>query len=145
MLRSPKPITARMSERAGAGVDLITVMTMTHVGEATGIVRAAAKAGVPVAMSFTTETDGRLPTGETLGEAIVAFDREGEAALAYYMINCAHPDQFCDVIEKGADWTFRIRGVRAKASRQSNAELDEAEALDVGDGTRIVSPQDPNS
>ena len=116
-----------------AGVDMITVMTMTHVGEATGIARAAAKVGIPVAMSFTVETDGRLPTGETLGEAIAALDSEGEAAPAYYMINCAHPDHFRDAIEQGADWTYRIRGVRANASRFSHAELDEAETLDAGD------------
>lgn len=116
----------------GSGVDLITAVTMTHFGEAQGIARACARREVPLALSFTVETDGVLPSGQSLREAIRALDAEAWSRPAYYMINCAHPDHFRLVLETGADWTGRIRGIRANASRLSHAELDEAEVLDDG-------------
>ena len=88
---------------ADAGVDLITVMTMTYAAEATGIARAAKAHGVPVSMGFTVETDGRLPSGQLLGEAIAELDACG-AAPAYYMVNCAHPDHFRDTLAAGGAW-----------------------------------------
>jgi len=117
---------------ADAGVDVITAMTINTIGEATGIVRAAKDVGVPVAISFTVETDGRLPTGDLLGEAIDAVDEATGQAAAYFMVNCAHPDHFRDVLQHGERWTARIGGVRANASRLSHAELDESETLDQG-------------
>ncbi len=121
----------QMEALAEAGVDLATALTMTHVGEAVGVARAAQAAGVPVAISFTVETDGRLPVGTTLGEAITAVDEATGGAPLYFGINCAHPTHFIDRLE-GA-WTKRIGLVRANASRQSHAELDEATELDAGD------------
>jgi homocysteine S-methyltransferase len=117
---------------AAAGADMITVMTMTHVEEAIGIANAAAAAGIPAVISFTVETDGRLPTGQDLGEAIEQVDREADVPPAYFMVNCAHPDHFRPVVETGAAWTSRIRGLRTNASRMSHAELDEAAELDAG-------------
>lgn len=116
---------------AEAGADMVTAITMTNVNEAIGVAKAARSAGMPVAISFTVETDGTLPSGEALGDAIAAVDAATGNAPAYYMINCAHPDHFADVLD-GA-WVERIRGIRANASRMSHAELDEAEALDAGD------------
>ncbi|WP_329609779.1 homocysteine S-methyltransferase family protein [Paracoccus benzoatiresistens] len=124
--------SAQVATFADAGVDMITVMTMTHSGEAIGISRAAKAAGVPVSMGLTLETDGRLPTGQPLAEAIEEIDGSG-AAPTYFMINCAHPDHFRDVLAAGGPWTSRIGGVRANASRKSHAELDEATELDAGD------------
>ena len=117
---------------ADAGVDLVTAITMTNIPEATGLARAAANAGLPCVISFTVETDGKLPTGETLEEAITAVDALGEARPIYYMINCAHPTHFASVLAEGGDWTHRIRGLRSNASCLSHAELDEAEELDDG-------------
>ncbi len=116
---------------AEAGVDLITAVTMTHSGEATGIVRAAQAAGVPVAVSFTLETDGKLPSGETLGDAIKLTDTATGGEPVYYMINCAHPTHFMANLDGG--WVTRIGGIRANASRMSHAELDVATELDPGD------------
>lgn len=113
-----------------AGVDMISAITMTHAGEAMGIARACAKRDVPLALAFTVETDGHLPTGQPLKDAIAELD--ADCPPAYYMINCAHPDHFRHVLDEGADWTRRIRGLRANASRLSHAELDEAEELDDG-------------
>lgn len=118
---------------AEAGVDMISAITMTNVGEAVGIVRAAREVGLPVVISFTVETDGSLPTGQSLGDAIRAVDAATDAAPAYYMVNCAHPDHFSDAVTARSDWTHRVGGLRANASRLSHAELDDAETLDEGD------------
>ena len=118
---------------AEAGADLVSAITMTYAEEAIGVVRAAQAAGVPVVVSFTTETDGRLPSGQALGEAIAQVDAATEAAPVYYMINCAHPAHFTDALAGVNGWAGRIRGVRANASMQSHAELDTATALDAGD------------
>jgi S-methylmethionine-dependent homocysteine/selenocysteine methylase len=120
-------------EFAAAGADLITATTMTYVDEAVGIARAATAVGLPVVISFTVETDGRLPTGATLGEAISAVDAATGSAPAYYMVNCAHPTHFADALDPHEAWTRRIGGIRANASTMSHAELDEAEELDAGD------------
>jgi len=114
-------------------VDLVTAMTLTHVEEAIGIARAADAAGLPAVISFTVETDGRLPDGLALGEAIEAVEADDCASPAYYMINCAHPSHFAEVLEPGARWVERIRALRANASALSHAELDDSAELDEGD------------
>ncbi|MFN0265010.1 homocysteine S-methyltransferase family protein [Tepidamorphus sp. 3E244] len=124
--------TTQIRAFAEEGADMVTAMTMTHTGEAAGVASASAQAGLPVAISFTVETDGRLPTGQELGEAIAETDALSLKVPTYYMINCAHPDHFRDAVSRGEDWTKRIRGVRANASRMSHAELDNAEELDDG-------------
>lgn len=115
-----------------AGADMASAVTMNYFEEAAGIAIAAKAAGMPVAVSFTVETDGKLPTGETLRSAIERLDKLTGNAPAYYMINCAHPEHFNDVLENGA-WLERIRGVRANASTKSHAQLDESTELDIGD------------
>jgi S-methylmethionine-dependent homocysteine/selenocysteine methylase len=117
---------------ADTSADMVCAVTMTYADEATGITRAALDAGLPGAISFTLETDGRLPSGQGLGEAIEQVDAETDGGPAYYMINCAHPTHFENVLGD-APWTERIRGLRANASTKSHAELDEAEELDEGD------------
>jgi len=116
-----------------AGADLVTAITLTYPEEAIGIVRAAQDANVPVVIGFTTETDGRLPSGHTLEQAIRVVDQATDTGPAYYMVNCAHFDHFGPALAADADWTARIRGIRANASRLSHAELDEAQTLDDGD------------
>lgn len=118
---------------AEAGADLISGLTITNVPEAVGIVRAARDAGSPVVISFTVETDGRLPTGDPLGDAIEAVDSATGGSVAYFMINCAHPSHFADVLADGGRWKERVRGIRANASRCSHAELDAMTELDEGD------------
>jgi S-methylmethionine-dependent homocysteine/selenocysteine methylase len=129
---------AQIRSFAEAGVDVVTGITLTYAGEALGIVRAAEAVGLPVVISFTVETDGRLPSGQTLGEAIDEVDALSDGAAAYFMLNCAHPSHFYDVLEPGSRWTDRIRGLRANASRLSHAELDEAEELDMGDPEELA-------
>jgi homocysteine S-methyltransferase len=113
--------------------DMVSAFTMNYVEEAIGIARAAAAAGVPAAISFTVETDGRLPTGDTLRQAITRVDDATGGTPAYYMINCAHPTHFRDALAGGEAWVARIGGLRANASKRSHAELDRASDLDAGD------------
>ncbi len=122
---------------ARAGVDMITAMTLTHAAEAAGIATAASEIACPIAIAFTLETDGRLPSGQSLGEAIAEVDSQSDAAPLYYMINCAHPDHFREVLEGGQSWIRRIGGIRSNASRLSHAELDAAESLDDGDPVEL--------
>jgi homocysteine S-methyltransferase len=117
---------------AAAGADMICAVTMTNIPEAIGVVRAAEAVRMPVAISFTVETDGRLPTGQPLAEAIMTVDAATGDAPAYYMVNCAHPTHFADALETGESWVRRIRGLRANASKRSHQELNDAPDLDDG-------------
>ena len=117
---------------AATDVDMVTALTFTQADEAAGFARAAKAVGLPAVVSFTVETDGRLPTGQALGEAIEAVDAATGASAAYFMVNCAHPDHFFAEFA-GQDWSRRIRGLRCNASRKSHAELDASEMLDDGD------------
>jgi homocysteine S-methyltransferase len=117
---------------------MLSAITMTNVNEAIGIARAAERVGLPVAISFTVETDGRLPTGDDLGDAIAEVDAATGAYPAYYMVNCAHPTHFARVLMEGGQWTQRIRGLRANASRCSHAELDAMSELDDGDPDELA-------
>jgi S-methylmethionine-dependent homocysteine/selenocysteine methylase len=122
---------------AEAGADAVAALTLTDAGEAIGVVRAADSFGLPVAVSFTVETDGRLPDGTTLGDAI---DRVDEAAPpAYFLVNCAHPSHVLPGLVGLGDRAGRIHGVRSNASTQTHAELDEAETLDEGDLDLLVA------
>jgi S-methylmethionine-dependent homocysteine/selenocysteine methylase len=122
---------------AGTAADLVTAITMNYAEEAVGLARAAQQAGMPVVLSFTVETDGRLPTGQSLGDAIGQVDDATSGYPAYFMINCAHPSHFGHVVEGDEPWAERIRGLRANASRMSHAELDEAPELDAGDPSEL--------
>jgi S-methylmethionine-dependent homocysteine/selenocysteine methylase len=124
---------------ADTAADMVTAMTITYADEAIGLALAARDAGIPVVISFTLETDGRLPSGQGLGEAIAEVDEATDAAPAYYMINCAHPTHFEAVLEPGANWLDRIGALRANASTKSHAELDEAEELDEGDPVDLAA------
>ena len=115
-----------------AGADLVSAITMTYINEALGIVRAARTNRIPVVISFTVETDGKLPSGETLEDAITEIDEVTDGYPLYYMINCAHPTHFMNSIEGDHHWKSRIQGVRANASCKSHAELDESTELDTG-------------
>jgi len=124
---------------AEAGAAMVTAVTMTYVDEAIGVARAAKAAGLPVAISFTVETDGALPSGEGLAEATARVDDATHGGPAYYMVNCAHPTHFAEQLTAGAEWLTRVKGIRANASRASHAELDEATDLDRGDVADLTS------
>lgn len=117
---------------AGSAANLVTAITMNYVEEGIGIAQAARKADIPAVISFTVETDGNLPTGQSLKSAIEQVDRATAGYPAYYMINCAHPTHFEHILAEGGTWLNRLRGIRANASCRSHAELNEAPDLDAG-------------
>ncbi len=117
--------------------DFVSAFTMTNSNEARGVAQAAKAADMPCVISFTVETDGCLPTGESLKDAIAAVDAATERWPAYYMINCAHPTHFDHVLDAGSSWVKRLRGLRANSSRCSHAELDNSPALDAGDPVQL--------
>ena len=116
-----------------AGADMATAFTLNYVEEGLGIALAARSVGLPVALSFTLETDGLLPNGATLSDAIRTVDKATDGYPVYYMINCAHPTHFAHILETDESWVKRIRGIRGNASTRSHAELDSAPDLDAGD------------
>ncbi len=118
---------------AAGDVDQVAAITMTYADEAEGILRAAHAVGVPAVVSFTVETDGRLPNGQPLREAIEQVDENSSPGARTFMVNCAHPTHFERVLTGDGHWLHRIGGVRANASTMSHEELDAAEELDSGD------------
>lgn len=122
---------------AGTAADLVTAITMNDAVEAVGLARAARQANIPVVISFTVETDGQLPTGQSLEDAIKQVDDATSGYPAYFMINCAHPTHFDQVVRGDEPWVDRICGLRANASRMSHAELDAAPELDAGNPTEL--------
>ncbi len=124
---------------AAAGVDVVAAYTITGPEEGIGITRAARQAGVPVLVGFTVETDGRLPDGTPLREAVSRV--EAEEAPDGFVVNCAHPTHIAPALETG-EWLGRIVQVNPNASTQSHAELDAAEELDAGDLGLLTSSYD---
>jgi S-methylmethionine-dependent homocysteine/selenocysteine methylase len=124
---------------ADTSADLVTALTMTSPEEGAGIALAARNAHLPCAISFTVETDGRLPSGHTLREAVEVVDRETDGSPLYFMVNCAHPAHLAATLAEAGPWLERIRGVRANASRKSHAELDESTELDEGDPADLAA------
>lgn len=128
---------AQIETFADTACDLVTGITMNYVEEAIGVARAAQRAHIPAVISFTVETDGKLPTGQSLGDAISQVDRSTAGYPAYFMINCAHPSHFDKIVRGDEAWVSRIRGLRANASRMSHAELNEAPELDAGNPAEL--------
>jgi S-methylmethionine-dependent homocysteine/selenocysteine methylase len=124
---------SQMAAFRDSEADMVSAITMTYAEEAIGIALAARERGLPAVVSFTLETDGRLPSGQDLGAAIAQTDATTGGYPVYYMVNCAHPRHFEDALADGAPWLERIRGIRANASEKSHAELDAATELDIGD------------
>lgn len=120
-------------------VDLVTALTINYAEEAMGVIVAAEQEQLDVVISFTVETDGRLPSGEDLQSAIERTDRVTKGYATHYMINCAHPEHFSTILQKGGEWVNRIQGIRANASTKSHAELDESTSLDSGDKCQLAN------
>jgi S-methylmethionine-dependent homocysteine/selenocysteine methylase len=121
---------------ADTGLDMIGAYTLAYPEEAAGVALASRAASLPVVVGFTVETDGKLPSGHSLREAIEFVDAATDSVVSRYLINCAHPDHFDNVLED-APWASRVRGVVANASRCSHEELDNSEVLDDGDPVEL--------
>ncbi len=121
---------------ADTEADLVSGYTLAYIEEAIGMVEAARKSAIPIALSFTVETDGRLPTGDRLNDAIARVDDTTGGHAAYFMVNCAHPEHFSPVFDTEPPGG-RLKGLVVNASRCSHAELDEAEQLDDGNPVEL--------
>jgi S-methylmethionine-dependent homocysteine/selenocysteine methylase len=130
---------AQVEAFAAAGADAVAAYTMTGAEEGIGIVRAARGAGIPVLVGYTVETDGRLPDGTSLRDAVERT--EAAAAPDGFIVNCAHPTHIAPALD-GGDWLARVVQVNPNASTASHAELDEAEELDAGDLGLLASSYD---
>lgn len=129
---------AQISVFADCKVDLVSAVTLNYYEEAMGIALAAKALGMPLVISFTVETDGHLPSGQPLADAIEQLDKNTGQYPAYYMINCAHPTHFEQTVQQAGRWRHRIKGIRGNASKCSHAELDEAETLDDGNPVELA-------
>lgn len=129
----------QLADLHAAGADLATSFTFSYADEGVGFAAAAAQVGIPAVVGFTVETDGRLPSGEPLGSAVRAVDEATGGYPSWFMVNCAHPDHLRPALDGGEGWAGRIGALRANASRQSHAELDEAEVLDSGDAAELAA------
>ncbi len=126
----------QLASFAAAGADQATVLTLTDVGEAIGVARAAAEVGLPLGLGFTVETDGRLPRGESLAEVISRVD--ADTPPAYFVVNCAHPTHVLNGVDEGP-WRDRVHGLRVNASTMTHEELDNSEELDDGDPVQLAA------
>jgi len=86
---------------ADTAADMVTAITMNYVEEAIGIARAAESAGMPVVISFTVETDGRLPTGQTLRAAIEQVDAANASRKSHAELNESPELDVGDPVELG--------------------------------------------
>lgn len=123
---------------SNTNADLVTALTINYNDEAIGIVNTAKKYHIPVVISYTVETDGNLPSGQSLKDAISALDKVTGNYVSYFMINCAHPEHFKGVLNTDKSWIKRIKGLRANASKKSPAELNESEILDIGNNAELA-------
>ena len=130
--------SAQIQAVANTNADLVSALTINYNDEAIGIVKAAKKHHMPVVISYTLETDGNLPSGQSLKDAITSLDKVTDNYVSYFMINCAHPEHFKGVLNPNESWTKRIKGLRANASKKSHAELDQSETLDIGDKKELA-------
>ena len=116
-----------------AGVDLVSALTFNNVPEAVGLSRAAARAGLPVSVSFTLDSTHRLRSGPSLREAIEAADAAlGADRPDFYGVNCSHPYEFLPALEPG-DWVLRLRALRPNAAMMDKISLCSLGHLEEGD------------
>jgi S-methylmethionine-dependent homocysteine/selenocysteine methylase len=138
--------TPQLRSLLDAGVDRVSAMTIPYADEAAGIASAAGRLGLPVILGLTVETDGRLPDGTALADAVATVDRRTDGSAAGFMVNCAHPEHIAAALDavqpedtENSSWTQRVVALRPNASRRSHAELDEAPELDEGDPAELAA------
>ncbi len=131
--------TRQIQSLIDSGADVITALTLNYAAEGLGIAQAAKDAGSPVILSFTVETDGALPDGSTLADAIAVIDDQTDGYVSFYGLNCAHPDHITPAVVDAGTWTRRIGALRANASKLSHAELDALGTIDAGDPMELAS------
>jgi homocysteine S-methyltransferase len=130
--------SVQLATLARAGVDLVEAMTFNSVPEAVGLSHAAARAGLPLSLSFTLDHDThRLLSGPSLRDAIETIDAQtGDDRPAFYGINCSHPLEFMPAIESG-EWFQRVRCLRPNAAMMDKISLCSLGHLEIGDPPKL--------
>jgi S-methylmethionine-dependent homocysteine/selenocysteine methylase len=128
----------QLATLARARVDVVEAMTFNSVEEVIGLSRAASRAGLPLAVSFTLDNStSRLVSGPSLKEAIETVDAQtGDDRPAFYGINCSHPLEFMPAIEPG-DWFERVRCLRPNAAMMDKISLCTLGHLESGDPVQL--------
>jgi len=120
-----------------AKVDFACALTFNNTPEAIGVARAATTIGVPLTVSLTVNSNGRLKSGPTVAEAVKSIDAEaGKSAPAFYMLNCSHPVEFEPALTEGA-WLERLRGFRPNASKMEKIALCKLGHLEEGNPVEL--------
>ena len=119
-----------------ADVDLAWALTFNNTPEAIGVARAAARIGVPLAISFTLNSASRLSSGPSLAQAVETVEAETGGTPAFYSLNCSHPVEFEPALTAG-DWIGRVRGFRPNASKMDKIALCKLGHLEEGDPVEL--------
>ncbi|POF32988.1 homocysteine S-methyltransferase family protein [Roseibium marinum] len=117
---------------ARAGVDLVWALTFNNPAEAIGVVRAARRLNLPVAVSFSLDSTHRLKSGFPLSRAIAIVDEATNGYPAFYSLNCSHPQEFEPALEDW-NWTSRLRSIRPNAAKMDKIALCKLGHLEEGD------------
>jgi S-methylmethionine-dependent homocysteine/selenocysteine methylase len=115
-----------------AKVPLVYAATFNNIPEAVGVVRAARRLGLPIALSFSLDSNSKLKSGPSVKEAIEAVDEATDRAPEFYAINCSHPVEFEPALEPGS-WIERLRNLRPNASKMEKIALCKLGHLEEGD------------
>jgi S-methylmethionine-dependent homocysteine/selenocysteine methylase len=128
----------QLATLARAKVDLVEAMTFNSVPEVIGLSRAAARVGLPLAVSFTLDAaTQRLASGPSVKDAIETVDAQtGDDRPTFYGINCSHPLEFMPAIEPG-DWFERVRCLRPNAAMMDKISLCTLGHLESGDPAHL--------
>ncbi len=114
---------AQIETLATTETDVITAATLNNPEEGVGIVQAAQECDIPVILSFTLESNGGLPNGQSLSAAIRSVDDATDGYVSYYGINCAHPTHFEHLFSSGDSCLNRVRAVRVCLKNQKTPAI----------------------
>ncbi|MCR9110983.1 homocysteine S-methyltransferase family protein [Marivita sp. XM-24bin2] len=128
--------STQLAALKATGADIACAHTFNNIPEAIGIVRAAERIGLPIAVYFSLDGRSRLNSGPTLREAVETTDTETRGAAAFYGLNCSHPIEFEPAIDDGA-WMSRMRSVRPNASKMEKIALCKLGHLEDGDPVEL--------
>jgi S-methylmethionine-dependent homocysteine/selenocysteine methylase len=117
--------------------DMAIALTINNIAEAVGIVRAAESIDIPIGISLTLTTEGRLGSGPTLRDAIETIEEKTNGAAAWFGTNCSHPLEFASALADDGPWRDRLRYVRPNAAKMDKVALCKLGHLEDGDPVEL--------
>jgi S-methylmethionine-dependent homocysteine/selenocysteine methylase len=112
-------------------------LTFNNIPESIGVIRAGVAAGLPVGVSLSLTTEGRLRSGPSLREAIEAIEEATDGAAAWFGTNCAHPVEFEPAFADAGSWFDRLRYIRPNAAKMDKIALCSLGHLEDGDPVEL--------